>query len=69
VALGSQSEKENVGGGLLLSLCFFPLEVRGKSLGDLFSLANKGLDTFLKLAAWQQHTVVAPAAFEADIGP
>jgi hypothetical protein len=40
-----------------------------KSLGILFSPADKGLDTFLKLAAWQQHTMVAPAAFEADIGP
>jgi len=67
VALGSQSEKENVGEELFVSPCFLPSEVRGKGWGDLFSPADKGLDAFLELAAWQQHTMVAPAAFEADV--
>jgi hypothetical protein len=43
--------------------------VGGEGLGDLFSPADKGLDAFLELAAWQQHTMVALAAFDADVGP
>jgi hypothetical protein len=58
-----------MGEELLLFPCFLLSEVRGKGVGDLFSPADKGLDAFLELAAWQKHAMVAPAAFEADVGP
>jgi len=67
--LGSQDKKGNVGEELLLSPCFLFSEVGGEDWGDLFSPADKGLDAFLEFAAWQQHTMVAPAAFDADVGP
>jgi len=66
--IGIPEQKENVGEELFPSSCFLPSEVRGKGLGDLFSPPDKGFDALLELWAWQQHAMVAPAAFDADVG-
>jgi hypothetical protein len=69
VALGFQNKKGNVVEKLFLSSCFLPSRGGGEGLGDLFSPADKGFDAFLELMAWQQHAMVTPAAFNADVGP
>lgn len=65
--IGIPGEKEETWEKNCFFRCFLFLKVGGEGLGNLFSPADKSLDAFLELAAWQQHTMVAPTAFEANV--